>query len=120
MNKKLLEPFYDKVVHPAAAAVVSDHFVRTWPPTYEDEEARARKDTGRPQFSGKSILGTDLKALVPKMREIVTSSPDLVVYRNWFWMVEMKGVKASTTHPPPTETGLDEGMLLHISCTALR
>ncbi|KAG8733048.1 hypothetical protein FRC10_000460 [Ceratobasidium sp. 414] len=101
LTKQFLEPFYDLAVKPAAQELVPDHYIRTWPPSYAAEEARAARRVGKPQFSGKALLGADLRAVIPKILEIVGQNNDLTFARRCFWMVEMKGVKASTAHPPP-------------------
>ncbi|KAG8701565.1 hypothetical protein FRC08_004019, partial [Ceratobasidium sp. 394] len=107
LTKDFLEPFYDLAVKPAANDVLSDHYIRTWPPDYAAEEARAARRTGKPQFSGKSLLGVHLRALLPKILEKVDESQELVFARECFWMVEMKGMKAGTAHPPPRQPTLD-------------
>lgn len=104
MPETMLQPFYDLVVRPAAAECVDDHYMRTWPPTYAAEKMRAGT-----QFSGKALQGRDLRELVNKMREHAARHPELSFCQDWFFMVEIKGVKALTTHPPPRESVVDEG-----------
>ncbi|KAG8736463.1 hypothetical protein FRC10_009305 [Ceratobasidium sp. 414] len=106
LTKRLLEPFYDLAVKPAAQRFLLDHYMRTWPPSYAAEEARAARRVGKPQFSGKALRGAHLKQLVRNILEIVGQNHDLVFARRCFWMVEMKGVKAGTTHPPLREPPL--------------
>jgi hypothetical protein len=109
LTEKQLEPFFNEVVKPAASETVSDHYIRTWPPTYEAELTRAKGRNGRPQFSGKALRGKHVRALVPKMRELAVNNANVAFCRNWFWMVEIKGVKAYTTHEPPTGNTINEG-----------
>ncbi|KAG8702957.1 hypothetical protein FRC08_003149 [Ceratobasidium sp. 394] len=100
LTKRLLEPLYDLAVKPAAQQVLPDHYMRTWPPSYAAEEARATRRAGKPQFSGKALRGAHLKELARNMLDIIDQNHDLVFARRCFWMVEMKGMKAGTTHPP--------------------
>ncbi|KAG8708808.1 hypothetical protein FRC08_018700 [Ceratobasidium sp. 394] len=104
LTKQFLEPLYDLAVKPAAQEVVTAHYMRTWPPSYAAEEARAARRVGKPQFSGKALRGVHLKALIGRVLEIVARDSNLTFARGCFWMVEMKGVKAYTTHPPPARS----------------
>lgn len=115
LPKEAMEILYNEVVRPAAVeSGMSDHYLRHWPPTYEGETMRARKKGSNFEFSGKSMRGSHLKNLVPIMRERVEGNPDLAWCRDMFFMVEIKGVKAQTTHEPPRESLLDDGMPLRL------
>jgi hypothetical protein len=111
----LLEPFFDLAVRPAAQRFCSLHFLRTWPPSYSAELARASKHTGAPQFSGQALKGSQLKRMIPMILELVQQKDELVFARGCFWMVEIKGVKGQTPHPPPIQSALGPGKLFGLS-----
>jgi hypothetical protein len=112
LTKTLLAPFFDLAVRPAAARFCSAHFLRTWPPDYASEETRAVKPTGIAQFSGQNLNGRQLKRMIPEILELVDQNDELTFARGCFWMVEIKGVKGYTTHPPPTQDSLGQGEFL--------
>ncbi|KAG8721161.1 hypothetical protein FRC09_008340 [Ceratobasidium sp. 395] len=108
LQDDMLGPFYDRAVLPAVRQIAADHYSRTWPPSYASEAARAAKVSGRPQFSGKQIRGEHVKAIIPLILQNIEAERCLSFAAGCFWMVEMKGLKNLSTHPPPEVALIDD------------
>ncbi|KAG9088288.1 hypothetical protein FRC06_002111, partial [Ceratobasidium sp. 370] len=108
LDAPMLEPFYNLAVLPAVRQHAPAHYSRTWPPSYEAEATRAANKSGRPQFSGKQLRGAHVKQMIPTIITKVNQSQHLKFASGCFWMVEMKGLKNSSAHPPPEEPLADD------------
>jgi hypothetical protein len=109
VSAALLEPFYDEAVQPAAVKVMGGE-VRTWPPNFQSEVFRAKAaGTGPPQQTARGVHGGLVRAWIEEIRSNVAKANSLRSARDFFFAVEIRGVKASTKHPVPEERLVNDG-----------
>ena len=97
MTAEELRQLYDLVVRPAAADTMPD-IVHDWPGSFSTAEWKDRN--ARSGFSHTSyVIPQDrLRAFSREIRQLVNTHPRLMWARNFFWGVEIRGVKDMCSH----------------------
>ena len=97
MTAEEMQTFYDRVVRPAAAETMPE-IVHDWPGSFSTAEWKDRNSRSGFTHTSYLIPQNRLQAFGREIRELINAQPRLTWARNFFWGVEIRGVKDMCCH----------------------
>lgn len=96
VERDLCRQFYEVILRPSLLEIDLEHIAH-WPPSYEAAEQKYRDVTGKFRFSTVELPVHCFKDVVRVMKRKMDAIP---VFRGWFFIHDMRGVKGGSIHDP--------------------